>query len=316
MDIHQNARTTPASRAELIARVLDDHLPVSLVAVAAGVCPRTVRKWVARYQAEGRDGLADRSSRPHRQPRATPPHIVSRITALRRQRLPGVQIARRVGVSPATVSRVLRRAGLHRLDALEPAPPVRRYERERPGELLHLDVKKLARFQRPGHRVTGNRRQSTPGAGWEYLHVGVDDHSRVGFAQFHPDETADSVTAFLEAVVAYFRRLGVHVTGVMTDNGPGYRSRRFATCCVRLGLRHLFTRPYTPRTNGKAERWIQTALREWVYARQYETSDQRAAHLAPWLHQYNWHRPHGSLNHQPPISRLGLSRDNLLRYHI
>ena len=300
MDIHQNARTTPASRAELIARVLDDHLPVSLVAVAAGVCPRTVRKWVARYQAEGRDGLADRSSRPHRQPRATPPHIVSRITALRRQRLPGVQIARRVGVSPATVSRVLRRAGLHRLDALEPAPPVRRYERERPGELLHLDVKKLARFQRPGHRVTGNRRQSTPGAGWEYLHVGVDDHSRVGFAQFHPDETADSVTAFLEAVVAYFRRLGVHVTGVMTDNGPGYRSRRFATCCVRLGLRHLFTRPYTPRTNGKAERWIQTALREWVYARQYETSDQRAAHLAPWLHQYKL--ASAAWQSQPPAS--------------
>ena len=315
MDIHQNARTTPASRAELVARVLDDHLPVNLVAVAAGVCPRTVRKWIARYQAEGCDGLADRSSRPHRQPGATPPHIVCRITALRRQRLPGVQIAQRVGVSPATVSRVLRRAGLHRLDALEPAPPVRRYERERPGELLHLDVKKLARFQRPGHRVTGNRRQSTPGAGWEYLHVGVDDHSRVGFAQCLPDETANSVTAFLEAVVAYFRRLGVDVTGVMTDNGPGYRSRRFAACCARLGLRHLFTRPYTPRTNGKAERWIQTALREWVYARQYETSDQRAAYLPPWLHQYNWHRPHGSLNHQTPISRLRLSRDNLLRYH-
>ena len=316
MDIHQNARTTPASRAELVARVLDDQLPVSLVAVAAGVCPRTVRKWVARYQAEGPDGLADRSSRPHRQPRATPKHTVARITALRLQRQPGIQIARTVGVSPATVSRVLRRAGLHRLDALEPAPPVHRYERERPGELLHLDVKKLARFQQPGHRVTGNRRQCTPGAGWDFVHVCIDDHSRVGFAQIYPDETGESVTDFLEAVVAYFRQLGVHVTGVMTDNGAGYRSRRFAESCQRLGLRHLFTRPYTPRTNGKAERFIQTALREWAYARAYCTSRQRATHLSPWLHRYNWPRPHGSLDHQPPMSRLGLSRDNLLRHHI
>ena len=162
VDIHQNARTTPASRAELVARVLDDQRPVSLVAAAAGVCPRTVRTWIARYQAEGPDGLADRSSRPHRQPRATPVRIVSRITALRLQRRPGIEIARTVGISPATVSRILRRAGLHRLDALEPDPPVRRYEREHPGELLHLDIKKLARFQQPGHRVTGNRRQCTP----------------------------------------------------------------------------------------------------------------------------------------------------------
>ena len=195
MDIHQNARTTPASRAELVARVLDDHLPVNLVAAAAGVCPRTVRTWTARYQAEGPDGLADRSSRPHRQPRATPVRIVARITALRLQRLPGIQIARTVGVSPATVSRVLRRAGLHRLDALEPAPPVRRYERAHPGELLHLDIKKLARFDQPGHRVTGTRRQCTPGAGWDYVHVCIDDHSRVGFAQIYPDETGASVVS-------------------------------------------------------------------------------------------------------------------------
>ena len=309
MDIHQNARTTPASRAELVARVLDDQLPVSLVAAAAGVCPRTVRKWVARYQAEGPAGLSDRSSRPARQPRATPVRIVARITALRLQRQPGIQIARAVGVSPATVSRILRRAGLHRLDALEPAPPVRRYEREHPGELLHLDIKKLPRFQQPGHRVTGNRRQCTPGAGWDYVHVCIDDHSRVGFAQIYPDETDATVTVFLRAAVAYVRDLGVHVTGVMTDNGGGYRSRVFQQCCARLGLRHLYTRPYTPRTNGKAERFIQTALREWAYARAYRTSRQRATRLTPWLHRYNWHRPHGSLNHQPPISRLGLSRD-------
>ena len=288
---------------------------VSLVAAAAGVCPRTVRKWVARYLAEGPDGLADGSSRPHRQRRATPTHMVSPITALRRQRQTGVQIPWTVGVSPATVRRVLRRAGLHRLDVLERAPPVGRYERKHPGELLHLDVKKLARFQQPGHRVTGNRRQCTPGAGWDYVHVCIDDHFRVGFVQIHPDETGHSVTAFLEAAVAYFRHLGVRVSGVMTDNGAGYRSRRFANCCQRLGLRHLFTRPYTPRTNGKAERFIQTALREWAYARAYRTSRQRAAHLTPWLHRYNWHRPHGSLSHQPPISRLGLSRDNLLRCH-
>ena len=149
----------------------------------------------------------------------------------------------------------------------------------------------------------------------DYVHVCIDDHSRVSFVQIHPDETGASVTAFLQAAVAYFRQLGVRVTGVMTDNGPGYRSRRFAECCARLGLRHLFTRPYTPRTNGKAERFIQTALREWAYARAYPTSRQRDAHLTPWLHRYNWHRPHASLNHQPPISRLLLSRDNLLRYH-
>ena len=185
--------------------MLDDHLPVSLVAAAAGVCPRTVRTWVARYQTEGPDGLIDRNARPHRQPRATPLPIVARIIAMRLQRQTGIQMARTVGVSPATVSRVLRRVGLHRLDALEPAPPPCRYEREHPGELLHLDVKKLARFNQPGHRVTGNRRQCTPGAGWDYVHVGIDDHSRIGFAQIYPDETGDSVTAFLEAVVAYFR---------------------------------------------------------------------------------------------------------------
>ena len=205
MDIHQHARTTPASRAELVACVLDDQLPVSLVAAAAGVCPRTVRTWIARYQAEGPDGLADRSSRPHRQPRATPKHAVASITALRLQRQPGIQIARTVGVSPATVSGVLRRAGLHRRDALEPAPPVHRDERERPGELLHLDVKELARFQQPGHRVTGNRRQCTPGAGWDFVHVRIDDHSRVGYAQIYSDETGDRVTDVLKAVVAYVR---------------------------------------------------------------------------------------------------------------
>ena len=240
---------------------------------------------------------------------------MARITALRLQRLPGIQMARTVGVSPATVSQVLRRAGLHRLDALEPAPPVRRYERAHPGELLHLDIKKLARFHQPGHRVTGNRRQCTPGAGCDYVHVCADDHSRIGFVQIYPDETGASVTAFLQAAVASLRQLGVRVTSVMTDNGAGYRSRRFAEGCARLGPRHLRTRPYTPRTNRKAERFIQTAPRDWAYARSYRTSRQRAAHVTPWLHRYIWRRPHGSLNYQPPMSRLPLSRDNLLRYH-
>ena len=220
------------------------------------------------------------------------------------------------GGSPATVSRVLRRAGLHRLNALEPAPPVRRDERAHPGELLQLDIKKLARFDQPGHRVTGNRRQCTPGAGWDYVHVCIDDHSRIGFAQISPDETGATVTAFLQAAVASFPQLGVRVTGVMTDNGAGDRSRRVAEGCTHLGLRHLYTRPYTPRTNGKAEPFLQTARREWAYARSYRTSRQRATHLTPWLHRYNWHRPHGSLNYQPPMNRLRLSRDNLLRYHI
>ena len=270
---------------------------------------------MVRYQAEGADGLRDRSSRPHRQPRVLPAAVAAQVVALRRRRWSGAHIAATVHVSPATVSRILRRAGLQRLAALDPPPPVRRYEHPHPGDLLHLDIKKLGRFRRAGHRVTHDRRHTSPGAGWEYVHVCVDDHSRVAFSQIYPDETAASATAFLAAALAYYQHLGIQVRRVLTDNGGCYRSRAFNARCLTAGLRHRYTRPFTPRTNGKAERFIQTALREWAYAHVYHTSAERAAHLPPWIHRYNWHRPHASLKARPPISRIGLTGDNLLRFH-
>jgi transposase InsO family protein len=277
-----------------------------------------VRKWVERHASEGVAGLVDRSSRPHRLYRPTPQPVLERIEALRRQRLTGKAIAAEVGVSPATVSRVLKRLGLNKLKALEPAEPVRRYEREHPGELIHIDIKKLGKFNRVGHRITGDRRgqSNSRGIGWEFVHVCIDDASRIAFSQIKPDEKKRSACAFLKAAVAYYESLGVKVERVMTDNGSCYRSFAFRRACKRLGLKHIRTRPYTPKTNGKAERFIQTALREWAYAQAYPTSQHRAAALPTWLHRYNWHRPHGSLDAKPPISRLGLSEDNLLRLHI
>ena len=317
MDIHKNARLTPHSRAELVRRVLEEGQTPKAVATAFGVCERTVRKWVARFQAEGPAGLMDRSSRPKRLYRPTAASLVDRIAALRRQRWTGHQIAAEVGVSPATVSRVLRRLGLNKLSALEPAEPIRRYQRERPGELIHIDIKKLGRFERPGHRVTGDRtgQSNTRGIGWEFVHVCIDDRSRVAFSQILPDERKDSAVAFLKAAVAYYQSLGITVERVMTDNGSCYISEDFAKACKKLGLRHIRTKPYTPKTNGKAERFIQTALREWAYAKAYLNSEQRAQELPVWLHRYNWHRPHGSLKAKTPISQLGLSEDNLLRFH-
>ena len=196
-----------------------------------------------------------------------------------------------------------------------PAAPIRRYERAAPGELIHIDIKKLARFDQVGHRITGERTGQSRGAGWEFVHVGLDDASRIAFVQVLPDERKESAVAFLQAALAYFASLGVSVLRVMTDNGSCYRSEAFAKTCRRLGLKHLRTRPYTPRTNGKAERFIQSALREWAYARPYPTSDHRTAELPAWLHRYNWHRPHGGIKSHTPISRLGLSQDNLLRLH-
>lgn len=286
-------------------------------AQAAGVCPRTVRKWVDRYRREGWAGLQDRSSRPHRLRRPTPQAVIETIERLRRQRWTGKQIAVEAGVSPATVSRVLHRLGLNKLSALEPGP-VRRYEREHPGELIHLDIKKLGRIGSVGHRITGpypgavNRHL---GIGWEFVHVCIDDASRVAFVQVMSDQRKERAVAFLEAAVAYYASLGIKVQRVMTDNGSCYRSRTFRAACKRLGLRQIFTKPYTPRTNGKAERFIQTSLREWAYARAYNTSDERTAELPRWLHRYNWHRPHGSIGSKPPISRLGLIGNNLLRLH-
>jgi transposase InsO family protein len=317
MNIHKNARLTPRGRERIVKEVLSGQTPEA-AARAAGVCPRTVRKWVARFKAEGIEGLNDRSSRPHRLRRPTPIAIVERVEALRRRRWTGKQIAAEVGVSPATVSRILRRLGLNRLAALEPAEPVRRYEREHPGELIHIDIKKLGRFKRVGHRITGDRRgqSNSRGVGWEFVHVCIDDASRVAFSQVMPDEKKESAVAFLKATVAYYNSLGVTVAKVMTDNGSCYRSKAFRDACRDLGIRHIRTKPYTPKTNGKAERFIQTALREWAYAQAYDTSDQRAAELPVWLHRYNWHRPHGGIKYKTPISRLALAEDNLLRLHI
>jgi transposase InsO family protein len=317
MDIHKNARLTPHSRGELVRRVLVEGQTPKAVATAFGVCPKTVGKWVERFEAEGAAGLHDRTSRPHRLRCPTPKESVERIESLRRERRPALHIAKEVGVSPATVSRVLKRLGLNKLKALDPPVPVRRYERETPGELIHIDIKKLGRFETVGHRITGARSEQsrTRGAGWEFVHVCIDDASRIAFSQIKPNEKKRSAVAFLKAAVAYYNSLGVKVARVMTDNGSCYRSKAFARACKRLELKHIRTRPYTPKTNGKAERFIQTALREWAYARAYPTSDHRAEELPIWLHRYNWHRPHGSLKYKPPISRLSLAEDNLLRLH-
>jgi len=316
MNVHKNARTTMRSRAELVRRVLQEGQSPRAVATAFGVDLKTVHKWVARFRSEGPPGLKDRSSRPHRLNRPTPPAVIEQIIALRRQRLTGQQIARQTRVSPATVSRVLRAAGLSRAKDLAPPEPVVRYERGAPGELIHIDIKKLNRFERVGHRITGDRSLGeSRGAGWEFVHVCIDDNSRIAFSQVMADEKQQSAVAFLKAAVAYYATLGVTVSRVMTDNGSCYRSFAFRDACKALGLRHIRTRAYTPKTNGKAERFIQTALREWAYAKAYPTSDHRAAELPAWLHRYNWHRPHGGINLQTPISRLGVAMDNLSRLH-
>ena len=317
MNSHKNARLAVYGRLLIVRRVLTEGLRVREVAQAAGVSPRTVYKWINRYLEEGEAGLQDRSSRPQQSPRATPTQIAQQVIELRRLRMTYRQIAQRVGVSPSTVGRILQRAGLNRLAVLEPAKPDNRYEHEAPGDMLHLDIKKLGRFQRPGHRVTGTRTHCrNAGAGWEYVHVAIDDHSRIAFASIHPDETGKSACQALLSAVRYYRGLGITFKRVLTDNGAAYKSHRFRRLCGRLGLVHKRTRPYSPRTNGKAERFIQTVLREWAYARSYESSTQRGQHLAPWLHQYNWHRPHASLDYLPPISRSGLSVNNLLSSHI
>jgi transposase InsO family protein len=316
MNMHKNARMTPIGRERLVQAVVGGQTPET-AARAAGVCPRTVRKWVARFKAEGRAGLMDRSSTHKRLYRPTPAAIVEQVEALRRQRFTGTQIAANLAISPATVSRILRRRGLNRMRDLEPAEPVRRYEREHPGDMIHIDIKKLGRFDKIGHRITGDRtgQSNSRGVGWEFVHVCIDDHSRVAFSQILPDEKAESAVSFLKAAVAYYKSLGVTVTRVMTDNGSCYKAFDFRDACQEIGLKHKRTKPYTPKTNGKAERFIQTALREWAYAQAYPTSDRRAEELPHWLHRYNWHRPHGGIKSQTPISRLGLTEDNLLRLH-
>ena len=279
--------------------------------------PKTVAKWVARFRAEGVAGLQDRSSRPRSSPSQTGPAACERVEALRRQRYTGEQIAAEVGVSAATVSRILKRLGLNRLAALEPAEPIRRYERAAPGEIVHIDIKKLGKFNRIGHRITGGRigQSKSRRVGWEYVHLAIDDHSRLAYSEILPDEKRTSCLRFLFNALRFFRGFGVRVERIMTDNGSSFRSHRYAKALRRLRIKHLRTKPYTPRTNGKAERFVQTSLREWAYARAYSTSQHRAAELPIWLHRYNWHRPHGGIGAKPPISRIALTKDNVLRLH-
>lgn len=316
MNNHQNARLTAYGRALLVQRVVEEGLRPAEVAQAMGVSVRTVYKWLRRFREEGHRGLWDRSSRPRRCPHATPPECRQQVLARRRQRHTYRQIARELGIGLSTVARLLKSAGLNRLAYLDPPKPDNRYEHPSPGDMLHLDIKKLGRFKRPGHRVTGDRR-NTPkrGPGWEYVHVAIDDHSRIAFASIHPDETGGSACQALLRAVRYYAGLGIRFRQLLTDNGAAYKAHAFRRLCRRLGLRHRRTRPYTPRTNGKAERFIQTALHEWAYARAYENSEQRAQYLATWLHRYNWHRPHASLDYLPPVSRLGPTVNNLVGLH-
>jgi transposase InsO family protein len=313
MNIHKNARLAPHGRAEVVRRVVELGESARSVARGAQVTEKTVRKWVARVRAG--EPVRDRSSRPHRQPQATAPAVALRIKVLRqRDRLTLKEIAATVNISRATVARIVARCGWSHLHVLELPPTSRRYERPRPGELVHLDIKKLARIVRPGHRISGDRRDTVRGAGWQFAHMAIDDHSRVGYGEMLPDERAGSAAGFLRRTVRGLGRLGVRVAAVMTDNGSCYRSRRFAATCRHLGLRHFFTRPYTPRTNGKAERFIKTSLLEWAYVRLYRHSEERARALAAWLHHYNWHRPHTATHGMPPITRV-VSADNLVRLH-
>ncbi len=315
MNIHKNARLTLLRRQEMVHDVVDRQSTLSATAAAHGVSVPTVRKWVGRYLAQGPAGLRDASSRPQRSPRAIAPALALAIVELRRRFLTQARIARSLKVSASTVGRVLRRAQLSRWSDLAPSEPVVRYEHEHPGDLVHIDTKKLGRIERMSHRVTGNRRDSVDGAGWEYLFVAVDDHARLGFTQMKPNERSSCAVAFLRASVKYFAGLGVTMRRVLTDNGPAFRSRKFADACRKLGLRHHFTRAYRPQTNGKAERFIQSALREWAYGIPYHHSGERTAMLNRWTHHYNWHRPHLGIGGLAPVSRLGRSRNNLLTLH-
>ena len=315
MNIHKNARLTLARRVEMMRDITQRGQTISVAALAHGVTPPTVRKWLGRYLALGEAGLVDASSRPANSPRAIEPAKALAIVELRRRRLTQARIALALSVSTSTVSRVLARAGLSRLADLQPSEPVVRYEHEAPGDMLHIDTKKLGRVVRPSHRVTGNRRDSVDGAGWETLFVAIDDHARIAFTDVHADEKTPNAVLFLRNAYAYYASLGVRIQRLLTDNGSAFRSKNFALACQELGIRHRFTRPYRPQTNGKAERFIQSALREWAYGFTYQNSSQRTAALEFWNHHYNWHRPHQGIGGVTPMSRLNASRNNLLTLH-
>ena len=303
MNMHKNARTTPQSRAMLIHRVLIEHWPVAEVAMSFGVSKRTVYKWLARYRDEGTAGLQDRSSAARCHPHALAPAWIALVRLLRQAKLVAAEIAQRLPLARSTVSAVLARIGLSRLRYLTPPQPARRYEWQHPGELVHVDIKKLGRFAQSGHRVTGQRIAST-GVGWEYAHVAIDDCSRFSYVEILPDQKRYTATGFWLRAVREFQRRGIRVQRVLTDNGGAYRSRPFRKACRWLGIATKRTRPYRPQTNGKAERFIQTLQRKWAYAVPYATSEQRRAALPAWLQFYNEERPHASLNRQTPLSRL------------
>ena len=305
MDIHKNARTTPHSRMLIVQR-LASGWTVAAVAQAHGISARTVRKWRDRFAVLGETGLSDRSLRPKRRPARLGGQAEAEVVALRRQRLTGPAIARRLGHPVSTIGVVLRRHGLGRLRALEPRLPVIRYERERPGELIHIDTKKLGRIDGIGHRISGDRtgQSNKRGTGWEFLHVAIDDASRLAYTELLPDERKESAVAFTRRALAWFARHGVKVERVMSDNGSAYKSFAFRDLLAGCGIRHKHTRPYTPRTNGKAERFIQTSLREWAYAQPFHSSAERARAMRPWINTYNHHRPHSALHGKPPVSRL------------
>ncbi|MGI9421826.1 MAG: IS481 family transposase, partial [Hyphomicrobiaceae bacterium] len=321
MNVHKNARLTPKGREAMVRDVTDHGLTQAEAAWRHHTTAKTVAKWVRRFRAHGVQGLQDRSSRPHSLPSQTPLATRDAVEALRRDRHTQDQIAMELALSRSTVSRILKSRGLSLLSALEPKEARPRYERETPGEIIHIDIKKLGRFNRVGHRITGerakqsNQRGNGTAPGWEYVHVAIDDHSRVAFSEIYPDEKKASAVAHLKAAVDYYRRLGVHVTRVMTDNGGCYKSHAFRDACAALSIKHIRTKPYTPQTNGKAERFIKTALNEWAYATAYNTSEERKAELPRWEHLYNWHRPHMGINKATPISRLGITGNNLLKLH-
>jgi len=315
MNIHKNARLTLARRLELVLDITVRGMSPCQAALMHGVSAPTARKWLGRYLAFGKDALTDASSRPAQSPRAIAPAKALAIVELRHKRLTQARIAAALGVAKSTVSRVLARAGLSRLSDLQAAEPIVRYEHAAPGQMLHIDTKKLGRIERPSHRVTGNRRDSVAGAGWEVLFVAIDDHARIAFTDMHPDEKTPWAVQFLHNAVAYYRSLGVQIQRLLTDNGAAFRSRDFALACRKLGIKHKFTRPYRPQTNGKAERFIQSALREWAYGFTYQNSAQRTLALDYWNHHYNWHRPHQGIGGATPMSRLTSTGNNLLTLH-